>query len=741
MMTRICLAKIIPARWSSGRFKRARATAPSRSRLRILAVVCLAATAHAAAPAGDLAALVRSWRDSPAPARRAAIEAYAAAHPRDNMGALAHLALGVGEYEQKDYPSAIAELRQIRGALPQIADYSAYYLAASRVESNDFDGIPSDAAPAHQSDVRSPLAGRAWLVEGRALTPSAPAEAVHLLRDHYALLPQPDGDLALGTAYQGAGDLPRAVEFYQRVYYQYISGDIVDRATAALLALKDSMGAAYPPPLPEQVLRRADRLLELRDYARAKSAYQDAISQLVGLAREQARVRVGAADYLAGKPGPAQSYLVSLDLPEGEADAERLYYLEECDRRLGDDEAMMTAVQRLSRQYPKSLWRLKALLSAANRYLLVNRPDDYVPLYQAAYQDFPSESSAGQSHWKVTFQAYLRDRPEAAALLREHLRDYPGHPTAGAGLYFLGRLLEQKGDPSSARACYQRLSQAFENQYYALLARERLAQLPSSPAAPATDIASFLAGLKVPDARPVPSGQTAATTARIERSRLLRSAGLADLADTELRFGARNGGQPALLGMEMAEAAEAPHQAMHIMKSMAGDYLSLPLDSAPRRYWELLFPLPYRAELTRDARDRDLDPYLLAGLIRQESEFNPQARSRANALGLTQVRPVTGREFARKMGIRQFNSNQLYQPAVNLKIGSSILRSMLDQHGGNSEQTLAAYNAGPARAAEWLAWQNYREPAEFVESIPFTETRDYVQAVLRNADIYRRLYR
>jgi soluble lytic murein transglycosylase len=66
---------------------------------------------------------------------------------------------------------------------------------------------------------------------------------------------------------------------------------------------------------------------------------------------------------------------------------------------------------------------------------------------------------------------------------------------------------------------------------------------------------------------------------------------------------------------------------------------------------------------------------------------------------------------------------------------------MLDHNDGKVEQTLAAYNAGPARAAEWLGWNQYREPAEFVESIPFTETRDYVQAVLRNTDVYRRLYR
>jgi len=80
------------------------------------------------------------------------------------------------------------------------------------------------------------------------------------------------------------------------------------------------------------------------------------------------------------------------------------------------------------------------------------------------------------------------------------------------------------------------------------------------------------------------------------------------------------------------------------------------------------------------------------------------------------------------------------QPATNLKLGSKYLRSMLDEWGGKWEETLASYNAGKSRVDEWLSWDVYREPAEFVETIPFTETRDYVQAVLRNAAMYRRLY-
>ncbi len=693
------------------------------------------------APA-DLASLVRAWRESPTPARRATVESYAAAHSKETNGGLAQLALGVVAYEHKDYPAAIAALRKVPSKLSPIADYTAWYLAASRVESNDVSGIASDLAATHNTASPSPLSAKAWLLEARALEATQPAEGARILREHYTELPQPDGDVTLADCYQAANDLVHAAEFYQRVYYQYPNptGDASTRSGAALLELKDSMGDAYPPPPAHLMLRRAVTLMQMGQYVLARTEYRSLVDQLAGLERDQARVGIGEADFLRGSTTVACSYLRGLELGEPEADAERLYDLGECARRQGDDGEMIAAVERLGRQHPKSPFRLKALVSAANRFLLVNRTDDYLPLYRAAYQDFPAAPAAGLCHWKVTFYAYMHGEADAGELLREHLRSYPDHATAGAALYFLGRRAEQESDFATARACYQRLSQAFENHYYGTLARGRLRRPEVAGAAASAEMSSFLAAVTFPEPKPVPAQTTGATTVRIERSRLLRTAGLGDLADSELRFGARTDGQPPLLAMEMAGAAGAPHQAMRIMKSMAPEYLNLALGQAPRRFWELLFPFPYRADVVRAAREKNLDPYLLAGLVRQESEFDPQARSRADALGLTQVRPATGRLFARKVGIKRFSSRLLFQPAANLKIGVSIFSAMLDQNGGKLEQTLAAYNAGPNRAAEWLAWNTYREPAEFVESIPFTETRDYVQAVLRNADVYRRLY-
>jgi soluble lytic murein transglycosylase len=691
----------------------------------------------AAPVAGTLGTLVSAYRESPSPARRNAIVSYIARHPKE--AALGNLALGIAAYEQKNWAAAIARLKPLEGKLAPIDDYAAYYLALSRVESNDFGVTAEDLAAARRN---SPLSGKSWLVEARARKASAAADAVRLLREHYAELPQPEGDVTLADCYQAANQLAQAAEFYQKVYYHNLSGAAALRAAAALITLKDTMGSAYPPPGDTQRLHHADRLMEAKEYAQARKEYQAVAAEAGGVEHDQALVRIGAADFLDGKTPLAWRYLRDLAVGESAAAAERLYYLAECARRRNDDAEMMSAVGQLAARYPQSPWRLKALTSAANRYLLLNRPQDYLPLYQAVYQDFPTAAPAAQSHWKVTFQAYLHDAADASGLLREHLRQYPGHSSAGAALYFLGRHLERSGDAAGARACYRKLTAALENHYYAMLARERLKAAGPSAATPAArgEMAQFVSGIRFSTPAPMPAGAAAATEARIERSRLLRSAGLSDLADAELRFGMRTDGQPALLAMELAASAAAPHQAMRIMKGTSPEYLNVPVPAAPRKFWELLFPLPYKADLLRTARERGLDPYLLAGLIRQESEFDPRALSQAKAYGLTQIRPATGRQYARKAGVSRVTARVLYQPAANLKIGSSILRSMLDQQGGKVEQTLAAYNAGPRMVVEWMAWNAYREPAEFVESIPFTETRDYVQAVLRNAEMYRRLY-
>jgi len=319
---------------------------------------------------------------------------------------------------------------------------------------------------------------------------------------------------------------------------------------------------------------------------------------------------------------------------------------------------------------------------------------------------------------------------------------FPGSEDATAALYFLGRLAEASKDLGAARTYYDEIAREYPNYYYTGLARERLAQMDKAPASPA--VTTFLRGVQFPQrARSRIFDPNAVSQARIERARLLASAGLEDWAEGELRYGAQNEDQPHILAMELASLSSShtgPDQAMRYIKRYASGYLYYPIDSAPLGFWKLAFPLPYRSDLERYSKKNELDPFLMAALIRQESEFNPKAVSRANARGLTQILPSTGRELSRRLKMKPYSTARLFQPMTNLELGTFYLKTIADSLGGRWEAALAGYNAGLTRARAWLSWGDFREPAEFIETVPFSETRNYIQTVLRNADVYRRLY-
>src|SRR5260370_37171733 len=167
-----------------------------------------------------------------------------------------------------------------------------------------------------------------------------------------------------------------------------------------------------------------------------------------------ASVGVGAAEFLDKKTDAACRYLQSLEVTSPEAGAARLYYLSECARRLNDDSAMLAAIQKLGKQYPASPWRLKALLSAGNRFLLANQPESYEPLYRACYESFPSDPEASYCHWKVASISYLQRRKDAAELLRQQLLRYPASTNSSGALYYLVRLAESAKDYRTARGYY-----------------------------------------------------------------------------------------------------------------------------------------------------------------------------------------------------------------------------------------------------------------------------------------------
>ncbi len=656
------------------------------------------------------------------------------------------LGQGINAYNSRDFIGAVSHLKTAR-SVTSLSDYVTYHLAYAQVLTGDVDGALSVLTAYRANPVASsPLAGKISLLYGRTLLdkrdPELSAKALKVLQSDYKILPQPDGDFAMGLAYEALGEQPQAALSYEGVFYGSPNTDLAAQSWTAMERLRTALGKDFPTAPARQQLDRCEKWLAAKEYTKARQEYSVLAESLPGVEKDDAKVGIGASDYLAGNATAALRYLKALHVTHPEAEAERLYYLTEAARKSDHDAEMMDAVRKLGERYPDSPWRLKALLAAGNRYLLMNDREQYVPLFKAAAETFPSDSTAAYSHWKVVWNAYLTGSAERAMLLREQVEEYADDSRAGTALYFLGRIAESHGKFGESRAYYDRLNAQFPHYYYAVLARQRMLEPVVADVAPDESAVMWLADVDWPAHRDLSATEpNTATERRIERARLLTSAGLQDLAEAELRFGAATENeQPQLLALEVAQSAESSYRALRIMKSFGGDYLSLPLDKAPVKFWQMLFPLPYKDEVFVNARERGLDPWDVAALIRQESEFNPGARSRANAYGLMQLRPATGRMLGKHEGMRAVPTSLLLNPGVSIKLGTEYLRQQLASWDGDLFRTLAAYNAGPGRVHQWLMSSNYREPAEFVESIPFTETREYVQAVFRNADIYRELY-
>jgi soluble lytic murein transglycosylase len=232
-----------------------------------------------------------------------------------------------------------------------------------------------------------------------------------------------------------------------------------------------------------------------------------------------------------------------------------------------------------------------------------------------------------------------------------------------------------------------------------------------------------------------------ADNVRAQKARLLANAALFDFAVAEMQ--AASAGSPPWEAKSVAEiySEEGSYiRAIETLKRAVPGYFATEIPQIPQPVWEGLFPRPFWDELKRDAAANRLDPHLVASLIRQESEFNPAAISRANAMGLMQLLPSVGKGLAKEMKIRHFSPDELLVANTNLQLGTRYFRHMVDHYDGQVEYALAAYNAGEDRVDDWRKNGNFTDVEEFVESIPFTETREYVQAIMRNAALYKLLY-
>jgi len=371
-------------------------------------------------------------------------------------------------------------------------------------------------------------------------------------------------------------------------------------------------------------------------------------------------------------------------------------------------------------------------------YLLRKEYAKAAEYYAYLGDHFPTNKNGSAAHWRAGWLNYrLGNYKEAARIFEEQMQKFPGTPETASALYWRGRLYEtQDHDTRKAAANYRTIVRVYQHFFYAQMARQRLAALGSHGTE--TVAAEELDQIKTPEL-PNLSESFPEDSPHLAKAKLLANAGLNEYLAREIAADPDSGSWSALAEAQIYASYGEAYRALRALKRALPGAASASIESIPLPYWRILFPEPYWTIIKAEAAKNNVDPYLVASLIRQESEFNPSVISYANAWGLMQMLPSVGRSLAKQEGMKNFQTFQLLDPETNIRLGTRYLKQTLDKFGGVPEYALAAYNAGDSRVLDWQAAGPYGGMDEFVESIPFTQTREYVQAILRNVEIYREI--
>jgi soluble lytic murein transglycosylase len=710
---------------------------------------------QAFAASATLKPMARQLLQDRTPAAYAGVESFARKHGSEDAGSLAWLAVGYARFLDHDPAKAVEALSRAKLKAGDIGDYVAYYLAASYLQSGRTPEAVAALSTFEETFPQSLLVRDAHVLYANALlTDSRAKEAAALLEKDREPI-RADLELALGRAYAATGDPAKAVAVLRHLYFNLPLSPEAATAQSELQKLAATPGIS-PPTFAERKTR-ADLLARAKKFPEAAEGYRDLLRDAAPADKPGIQLALAEALQHSGQSKEAKQLLDSVPVTSTEIAAERLYDIGEMQRSANDDDGFLRTVDQMRQTAPTSTWLQQALLYAANIYLLRRDYDKAIDAYRELEQRFPTGPRAPYAHWKVAWLSLRQGRnAEAKTGFEQQIALYPDGTEVPAALYWRGRLAEEDGDTAMASAYYQKISDRFRNYYYGALARDRVSKLKAAPEVAQSKGAATSADpptadpphYAILDHVPPMSGISVVKddtppedNLRVEKARLLENGGLLDFAVRELKAAAADD-KGSWLPAEIARMYQDVGRydvAVETLKRAIPNYFAVDLPAMPRSYWEALFPKPYWPDLKKFSSANGLDPYLVASLIRQESEFNPNAVSNKNALGLMQLLPRVGKGVAKQQKLKHFSAPQLFTPAINLQLGTRYFRSMVDQFGG-FEYALAAYNAGDDRVKDWQGAGKYRDVQEFVESIPFTETREYVQAIMRNANVYRQLY-
>jgi soluble lytic murein transglycosylase len=556
--------------------------------------------------------------------------------------------------------------------------------------------------------------------------------------------------LLTAKAYE-TSDATRALAVYRRLYFYAPAATESSEAGTAIARLTSSASSTTSPDTAEEAIARADKLSDAKRFADATQAYGDAFAKFPNTASPPAQLRRVIAAANARKTAEAVSALNSIPVGAGETRAEALYNVAQLYARTKQWAQARATVEELRRAFAGSSFTPRALVSVGQIAEDANNDADASYFLRAAVNGYQSSVEVAQAQFDLAWMTHEdRNFSESSKLLTEHLAYYADKNTDNRGRagYWAARDSERAGKLAEARALYQAVLGRYDANWYGYLAKQRLDAMlrggggtaPTNAFPKDSVVARAVANLQTVTVAEETAG--AAEEKTIVKADELNHVGLNDWALDELNRAAAAVGNSPKVNLAIARVYRSEEdnvRALNVLKKSFPDYSQMKPEELTREEWDVFYPLSYWDIIVQESRARNLDPYQVAGLIRQETVFMSRASSAARAYGLMQLLVPTGTLTAKKYGVqRAITVESLYEPRLNIQLGTAYLKDQIDKFG-RIEYVAAAYNAGPGRAVQWRT-SLPADMDEWAEAVPFKETRGYVQGVVRNRLQYMRLY-
>ena len=672
-------------------------------------------------------------------------------------GAEARLLRGLADEGLGAWAEALKELDGLADQLPELAGR----IEAARGRCLAALDRPLEAAAAFAA---VPAGSTAWadavIRRARALDAAGRRDEAMAALEPLLALPAPRDParpdpaataLVLASALKGQGTPPDPTGAREALLRCWVEHAIAPEAAGCREALRKLPGEAGAEPDPTSVVRRAETLVERNRSAEAVALLEPLVSAGPPVAADQpfsCRVNAALGRALRRDRQNARAAGVLRSVAERCTDpairTRALYVLATAVQAQGAREEATALYLRFAREHPSSSLADDALVAAAELLARAGRAAEARLTLQLVVRAYPEGDQFDEARFRLAWQA-RRDGDTAGAIaallaIEEDRRDVDAYECARAS-YWRAVLLSTQGPEGKAAAStvWRGLTTAAPADYYALLSRARLAgrggvELPEPLPAMVTEPWSIEPG-------PLADDPHFRAGLRLLGLGLLRAADEELLAIDRSRLPPGRGEpSPQLVLLASLLSMAGDHREAHqLLRVEARAVLRRPPDEKGRAIWEVAYPPAFSGLVSRYAAGSDVPPTLLQALMREESALDPAAVSASGAIGLTQLMLPTAQQVARRLKLPRPDRTALTDPETSIRIGAAYLGQLLRLYGGATAQALAAYNAGDGAVGRWRAGKRDVALDEWVEDIPFDETRGYVKRVLRSYASYRLL--